>query len=393
LLYETASVPADKIEDLMRASKRRGSDSPDFSLLTDGLLAEREQGITIDVAHVYFRTPARKFIVADTPGHEQYTRNMVTGASNSTVALVLVDVQNGSLLQTYRHFFISHTLRLPNIVVCINKMDLVDYRKEPFLTIVNELTSFATRIGFPVSQLAFVPVSAIRGDNVTTRSLNTPWYEGQPLLALLETIDTMSPAADTPLRFRIQTVIRSRNHERDDYRGYAGKIVSGIIRVGDPVVALPSHLRSSVLGIDIYDKKVESARAGATVTIRLRDDVDLSRGDIIVHEWNLPTTSKSFQARMCWLHEQSLKLRRRYLLQHGTRRVMGRIEKIGAVIHPESLEAVANADGLSLNDIGDVTVTTSEELCFDTYDQIKGNGSFIVIDESTNDTVAVGVFT
>ena len=390
LLYETHSLPADKVEDLIRASKRRGFDTPDFSLLTDGLLAEREQGITIDVAHVYFQTPRRKFIVADTPGHEQYTRNMVTGASASSVALILVDARNGSLLQTYRHFLISHILELSTVIVCINKMDLVGYDERRYLHIVETLSSFAHRLGFPASRLVFIPLSASSGDNVTSSSLNTPWYTGKPLLELLETIDVPHASDDTPFRFSIQCVLRSKLPEFHDYRGYAGKIASGNIRVGDRVTILPTHNTTMVSSIDSYGREIESAEAGESVSIRLEKDLDLSRGDMIVKEGRLPIISRTVEARLCWLHERPAKVRSRYLLQHGVRRIQARIDAIRSVIHPESLEAVLNAETLSLNDIGDVTITAAAEIFYDRYQDNKANGAFIIIDEASNDTVGVG---
>ncbi len=392
LLYDTASVPADKLDDLVRASKRRGSEGPDYSLLTDGLLAEREQGITIDVAHVFFRTPTRKFIIADAPGHEQYTRNMATGASNSTVALVLVDAQNGSLLQTYRHFFIAHTFRLATIIVCVNKMDAVGYREEKFCAAVNQLAAFATRLGFPLHRLFFVPVSAKFGDTVISRSANMPWYRGKSLLELLETVETSVDAETLPLRFRVQMVIRPKSPEYADYRGYAGKIVSGSLRVGDRIMVLPSRRPSQVAAIDIFGRTVERAGAGTMPTIRLSDDIDVGRGDTIVHEDHLPTSGRTFPARVFWLHEQPTQIRKRYLVQHGTRRIVGHISSVQRVIHPESLESIEAKDTLALNDIGDITITCSSELHIDPYGSNKGNGAFILIDESTNETVAVGVF-
>lgn len=390
LLYETKSLSSDKVEDLIRASKRRGFDSPDFSLLTDGLLAEREQGITIDVAHVYFQTPKRKFIVADTPGHEQYTRNMVTGASTSSVALVLVDARNGSLLQTYRHFLISHILELSTVIVCINKMDLVDYDEKRYLQVVDTLSSFARRLGFPSQRLVFIPLSASSGDNVTATSKNTPWYEGKPLLELLETIDVPHASDAARFRFSVQLVLRSKLPQYHDYRGYAGKIASGTVHIGDNVVLLPSRITTSVTGIDLYGEEIQFAQAGEMVSIRLEKDLDLSRGDMIVKEGQLPTVSRTVDARLCWLHEQPAKVGSRYLLQHGVRRVHARIDIIRSVIHPESLEAAQGAETLSLNDIGDVTITTAVELFYDLYRENKANGALIVIDETTNHTVAVG---
>jgi sulfate adenylyltransferase subunit 1 len=390
LLYETKSLPTDKIDDLIAASTRRGFLAPDFSLLTDGLLAEREQGITIDVARVYFQTRRRKFIVADTPGHEQYTRNMVTGASTSTVALILVDARNGSLIQTYRHFFISHLLGLSTIIVCINKMDLVGYREDRYAEIVEELAAFARKLGYPASRLVFIPMSASLGDNITTRSAQTPWYAGPPLLELLEEIEPVADAVALPFRFAVQLVLRSQQPEYNDYRGYAGKIASGRIGVGDDVMVLPSGIPTRVSSIDKYGVHVESAEVGETVSICLEKDVDLSRGDLIVRAAEQPARSRSLRARVCWLTERPAKLMGRYLLQHGVRRVAARIDAFESVIHPETLEVTTDAQRLSLNEIGDVRMTTAAELFFDPYAQNKAFGVFILIDETSNDTVAVG---
>lgn len=391
LLFETKSLPVDKVEDLIRASKRRGFDSLDFSLLTDGLLAEREQGITIDVAHVYFQTPKRKFIVADTPGHEQYTRNMVTGASSSNIALILIDARNGSLLQTYRHFFISHILRLSTVIVCINKMDLVNYSEKRYHEIVNSLSSFAQRLGFPSDRLIFVPLSASLGDNITTLSPNTPWYTGKSLLELLETLDIDSNHHSLPFRFQVQLVLRSKLPEYHDYRGYAGKVATGRISIGESVMVLPSRFTTKIIGIDIAGREVESAQAGESVAVRLGKDLDLSRGDMIVKGDELPMISRVVEARVCWLSEHSAKLRSRYLLQHGVRRVLAKIHQVKSVIHPESLEEKQDSQLLALNDIGDVVLKTANELFYDPYEKNKSTGAFILIDESTNDTVAVGV--
>jgi sulfate adenylyltransferase subunit 1 len=391
LLYETKSLPSDKLDDLIRASRRRGFDAPDFSLLTDGLLAEREQGITIDVAYVYFQTPHRKFIIADTPGHEQYTRNMVTGASTSSIALILIDARNGSLLQTYRHFFISHILDLSTIIVCINKMDLVEFSEGRFQEIADDLSSFAGRIGFPPAKLNFIPLSASLGDNVTGLSSNMSWYKGKPLLEFLETLDVTAETADLPFRFQVQHILRSKLPAYRDYRGYAGKIASGIVRVGDAVIVLPSQYKTTVSGIDSAGKKIESAHAGESVSIQLSDDLDLSRGNMIVKENSMPATARSFEARICWLAERPAKLGSRYLLQHGVRRIDARLDRVKTVIHPESLRETNDANTLTMNDIGDVILTSSQDLFYDPYAKNKATGAFIIIDEATNDTAAVGI--
>ena len=392
LLYETKSLPADKLEDLRRASKRRGFATLDFSLLTDGLLAEREQGITIDVAHVYFQTPQRKFIVADTPGHEQYTRNMVTGASTSSVALILIDARNGSLLQTYRHFFISHILSLSTIIVCMNKMDIIGYEEQRYLSLVRELSTFARRIGFPLRNLIFIPISASLGDNVTTLSKNTLWYKDKPLLELLETLELPSGRHEHPFRFQVQYILRSQRPEYHDYRGYAGKIASGTLTVGDVVTVFPARSKTTVAGINYSGQSVESVQAGESISIQLTEDVDVSRGDMILKENDQPTFARTFGARLCWLHERNAKLRSRYLLQHGVRRLHARLDTVTSVIHPESLQEKQDSDTLALNDIGDVIITAAQELQYDLYAANKANGAFILIDEATNDTVAVGIF-
>jgi len=391
LLYETGSLPDDRVEDLMRASKRRGFDGPDFSLLTDGLMAEREQGITIDVAHVYFQTPKRKFIVADTPGHEQYTRNMVTGASTSTAALILVDARNGSLLQTYRHFFLSRILRLSSVVVCINKMDLVAYSRERYEDLVRDLTAFAGRIGHSAAKLLFVPLCATAGDNVTARSENMPWYRGKPLLGILEMLDIPAPGATDPLRFPVQCVLRTSRPGFPDYRAYAGKVASGVLHPGDGVMTLPSRRTATVTGIDRCGEEVRSAGAGESIAVRLDRDLDLRRGDMMVRGASVPVVSRTLESRLCWLDEQPLNVRRRYILQHGVHRVPARVETIRSVIHPASLDPSDGAASLSLNDIGDVTIAAGADLYYDPFDGNKANGAFILIDDATNDTVAVGV--
>ena len=388
LLYETKSLPADKLEDVQRASKRRGFDSLDFSLFTDGLLAEREQGITIDVAHVYFQSSHRKFIVADSPGHVQYTRNMVTGASTSSVALILIDARNGSLLQTYRHFFIS----LSTIIVCINKMDMVGYEEHRFFSIVRELSAYADSIGFPSANLIFIPISASLGDNVTTLSGNTPWYKNKPLLELLETLELPSKLVGCPFRFQVQYILRSQRPEYHDYRGYAGKIASGTLSVGDAVTVFPARVTTAVAGINLSGKPVTSAQAGESISIQLVDDIDISR-DMIVKDNKQPTLARTFGARLCWLHEHHAKIHSRYLLQHGVHRLLARLDDVVSVIHPGLQQLEQDSETLALNDIGDVIITAAQELQYDLYEVNKANGAFILIDEKTNDTVAIGIFT
>lgn len=394
LLYETNSITKDKIEALEAASKRKGLDFVDLSLLTDGLIAEREQGITIDVAHIYFSTPNRKYIIADTPGHFEYTRNMVTGASNTSVSIILIDARNGVVEQTKRHFYISSMLRIKHIVVAVNKMDLVNYSQERFDAIKNELLAIAEQVSFKGQELQFIPISSLYGENLVKKSTETPWYDGETLLETLEKIRTQNSELSTiQARFPVQQVIRPKTEEFHDYRGYAGKIASGSFIVGDLIEALPSGQISKIKTIEKFGKKLESGHAKESVVITLEDDIDVSRGNMLVKVGEQPEAKKEIEAKICWLDSQILTVGKTYLLQHGINRVKAKITKINSLIDIKnmSLNNTPPADGgIKLNEIGWITVKTASPVYADKYEDNPANGSFILIDEMNNGTVGIG---
>jgi len=386
LLYDSKQVLVDQLEHVEQTSKRMGSDFLDLSLLTDGLRAEREQGITIDVAYRYFATPQRRFIIADTPGHEQYTRNMVTGASTADLAIVLIDARKGVVAQSKRHAFISSLLRIPHMVVCVNKMDLVDFSQEVFDEIVDEFEGFAARLD--ISDVTFIPISALHGDNVVERSATMPWYEGSPLLYHLEHVHIASDRNLIDVRFPVQWVIRQRN---SDYRAYAGQLAGGILREGDDVVVLPSGQRSKVAGIDTFDGPVDEAFPPMSVALRLTDDIDVSRGSTIARTQNQPSVSNSFECLLCWMSEQPLDPKRRYLVKHTTRTAMVGAVDVRYKLDVEDLHRDESASTLGLNDLGRVRLELSSPLVYDSYRRNRITGSLIVIDEASNETVAGGV--
>jgi bifunctional enzyme CysN/CysC len=392
LLYDSKQVLADQLEHVEQASQRKGQ-VLDLSLLTDGLRAEREQGITIDVAYRYFATAQRRFIIADTPGHEQYTRNMVTGASTADLAIVLVDARKGVVAQSKRHAFISSLLGIPHVVVCVNKMDLVDYDEAAFDAVVEEFDTFAARLELP--DVTFIPISALLGDNVVDRSEVMPWYQGPPLLYHLEHVHIASDRNLIDVRFPVQWVIRpvGRDSRSDvgDYRAYAGQLAGGIIRQGDDVVVLPGGQRTTVAGIDTFEGPVEEAFPPMSVALRLSDDIDVGRGSTIVRTQNQPTVSSRFECQLCWMSEEPLSPRRRYLVKHTSRTAMvGKID-VRYRIDVETLRRDESATTLELNDLARVHVELSSPLVFDSYRRNRVTGSLIVIDEATNDTVAAGV--
>jgi bifunctional enzyme CysN/CysC len=389
LLYDSKQVLADQLAHVEQASQRMGHDFLDLSLLTDGLRAEREQGITIDVAYRYFATPQRRFIIADTPGHEQYTRNMVTGASTADLAIVLIDARKGVVAQSKRHAFISSLLGIPHVVVCVNKMDLVGFDEEVFDRIVEEFDRFAARLELP--DVTFIPISALLGDNVVERSEAMPWYQGPPVLYHLEHVHIASDRNLIDVRFPVQWVIRPPSANMVDYRAYAGQLAGGIIRQGDEVVVLPSGQRTSVAGIDTYEGPVQEAFPPMSVALRLADDIDVGRGSTIVRTRNQPTVSKSFECLICWMSEQPLSPHRRYLVKHTARSaIVGGID-VRYRIDVESLRRDEGASTLELNDLARVHMELSSPLVFDSYRRNRVTGSLIVIDEATNDTVAAGV--
>jgi bifunctional enzyme CysN/CysC len=389
LLYDSKQVLADQLEHVEQTSRRMGHDFLDLSLLTDGLRAEREQGITIDVAYRYFATTQRRFIIADTPGHEQYTRNMVTGASTADLAIVLIDARKGVVAQSKRHAFISSLLAIPHVVVCVNKMDLVDFDEEVFDAIVEDFDRFAARL--EMSDVTFIPISALLGDNVVERSQAMPWYQGPPLLYHLEHVHIASDRNLIDVRFPVQWVIRPQSTTVSDYRAYAGQVAGGVIRPGDDVVVLPSGQRSKVAGIDTFDGPVEEAFPPMSVALRLADDLDVGRGSTIVRTHNQPTVSSSFETLLCWMSEHPLDARRRYLVKHTTRTAMVGTVDVRYRIDVDTLHRDESATTLELNDLGRVRVELSSPLVFDSYRRNRVTGGLIVIDEATNETVAAGV--
>ncbi|HEY2570709.1 MAG TPA: GTP-binding protein, partial [Solirubrobacteraceae bacterium] len=389
LLYDSKQVLTDQLEHVEQASERMGHDFLDLSLLTDGLRAEREQGITIDVAYRYFATTQRRFIIADTPGHEQYTRNMVTGASTADLAIVLVDARKGVLAQSKRHAFISSLLAIPHVVVCVNKMDLVDYDQGVFDTIVEEFDQFAARLEMP--DLTYIPISALLGDNVVDRSKTMPWYEGPPLLYHLEHVHIASDRNLIDVRFPVQWVIRPPSSSVADYRAYAGQVAGGVMRPGDDVVVLPGGQRSTIAAIDTFDGPVPEAFPPMSVALRLGDDIDVGRGSTIVRTQNQPTVANHFEALLCWMSEQPLDRRRRYQVKHTTRTAMVGGLDVRYRLDVETLHRDESATVLALNDLGRVRLELSAPLVFDSYRRNRTTGSLIVIDEATNETVAAGV--
>jgi bifunctional enzyme CysN/CysC len=389
LLYDTKSIFEDQLAHVERTSEQRGDGYVNLALLTDGLRAEREQGITIDVAYRYFHTPRRKFIIADTPGHEQYTRNMVTGASTADLALILVDARKGVLEQSRRHAFIASLLRIPHLVVCVNKMDLVDFDQEVFEHICSNFTGWAAKLD--IQDVTFIPISALHGDNVVERSDRMPWYDGTSLLYHLEHVHVASDRNLQDARFPVQWVVRPMNDEHHDYRGYAGEVASGVFTVGDEVVVLPSGLETRIAGIDTMDGPLEEAYPPLSVTLRLEDDVDVSRGDMICRPHNRPVEAKDVDVMLCWMSERPLQLSGRYRIKHTTRTALAKADEMRYRIDVNSLHRDEEATSLSLNEIGRLRLRLSSPLFLDEYRRNRATGSFILIDESTNDTVAAGM--
>jgi bifunctional enzyme CysN/CysC len=389
LLYDSKQVLQDQLEHIEQTSRRMGHDFLDLSLLTDGLRAEREQGITIDVAYRYFGTAQRRFIIADTPGHEQYTRNMVTGASTADLAIILIDARKGVVSQSKRHAFISSLLAIPHVVVCVNKMDLVDYKQSTFDEIVEEFDQFAARL--EMSDVTFIPISALLGDNVVERSETMPWYQGPPLLYHLEHVHIASDRNLIDVRFPVQWVIRPQSASMLDYRAYAGQVAGGVIRTGDEVVVLPGGQHTRVAAIDTLDGPLQEAFPPMSVALRLEDDVDVSRGSTIVRAHNQPTVSNRFEALVCWMSEHPLDRRRRYLVKHTARTAMLGAIDVRYRIRVDTLHRDESAATLELNDLARVHMELSTPLVFDSYRRNRVTGSLIVIDEASNETVAAGV--
>ena len=390
LLHDTRSLFTDQLAAVEAVSAARGDEYTNLALLTDGLRAEREQGITIDVAYRYFATPRRKFVIADTPGHTQYTRNMITGASTADLALILVDARKGLLEQSRRHAFLCSLLRVPHLVLCVNKMDLVGWSRSVFEAIADEFSAFAAKLDVP--DLTVVPISALTGDNVVTRSPNMPWYEGPALLHHLEHVHIASDRNLVDVRFPVQYVIRPQSTTVTDYRGYAGQVASGVLRTGDEVLVLPSGLTSRIAGIDTADGPVDEAFPPMSVTVRLSDEIDISRGDLICRPNNSPAVAQDIEAMLCWMDETApLRPGGRYAVKHTTRAARAVVRDLHYRLDVNTLHRDESADGLRINEIGRVRLRTTVPLLADEYRRNRTTGGFIVIDESTNRTVGAGM--
>jgi bifunctional enzyme CysN/CysC len=388
MLYDAKQVFADQLSHVEDASRRRGGDGTlDLALLTDGLRAEREQGITIDVAYRYFATPKRRFIIADCPGHQQYTRNMVTGASTADLAIILLDARKGTVEQSKRHAFISALLGIPHLVVAVNKMDLVDYSAERFAELVEEFAGFAAKLD--VADIAYIPISALNGDNVVDRSERLDWHDGPTLLDYLEQVEvSYDHPHDVPARFPVQWVVKPAV---GDYRGYAGQLASGALRPGDEVVVLPGGRRTRIAAIDTFEGELDEAVAPLSITLRLEDDLDVARGELICHPEAAATVTRELEADLCWMDETPLQAGGRYAIKHTTRSAAVRVESVEHRIDVHTLERETGPTELRLNDIGRVTLRTSAALAVDPYRSNRRTGSFILIDEATNATVAAGM--
>lgn len=389
LLYDTKTIFEDQLRHVEDVSRRRGDERTNLALLTDGLRAEREQGITIDVAYRYFSTPRRKFIIADTPGHIQYTRNMVTGASTANLAIILIDARKGMVEQTRRHAFLASLLGIPHIVFAVNKMDLVGYDEAVFEKIKADLTNWVAKL--QVRDVTFIPISALNGDNIVEKSENMPWYRGTPLLYHLETVHIASDRNLIDVRFPVQWVIRPQSDEYHDYRGYAGTVQGGILKPGDEVVVLPSGFTTTIAAIDTYDGPVEEAFPPMAVTVRLADDLDVSRGDLICRPNNRPTVGQDLDAMVCWMTDRPLVHRGRYALKHTTRWVRAMVTELQYRLDVNTLHRQEGPERLGLNDIGRVRLRTTAPIFYDPYQRNRATGSFILVDEATNETVGAGM--
>jgi sulfate adenylyltransferase subunit 1 len=389
LLYDSKAIFDDQMEAMEKASSKRGTGEVDLSLLTDGLRAEREQGITIDVAYRYFATPKRKFIIADTPGHIQYTRNMVTGASTANLAIILVDARKGILEQTCRHSFIASLLGIPHVVFCINKMDLVDYDEAVFTRIQKELEDFSSKL--EVRDIRYVPISALKGDNVVDRSERMPWYEGPTLMYLLENVHIAGDLNHIDRRFPVQYVVRPMTEEHHDYRGFSGRVQGGVFRTGDAVQVLPSGFQSTIKSIHLGDRAVDEAFAPQSVVMTLADEIDISRGDMIVGANNLPESSQDIDVMLCWFNERPLAPGGKYAIKHTSRDARCMIKEVKYRMDISTLRKADGDPTIRMNDIGRVHLRTTVPLHFDKYQRNRYTGSIILIDEGTNETVAAGM--
>lgn len=389
LLYDSKAIFEDQLEALEKASINRGEEQINLSLLTDGLRAEREQGITIDVAYRYFATPKRKFIIADTPGHIQYTRNMVTGASTANAALILIDARNGVVEQTIRHCYIASLLQIPHVIVCVNKMDLVEFREDVFEQIQHDFNRFSDKLD--IRDVYFIPISALKGDNVVERSVNMPWYQGPTLMYSLEHLHISNDVNFTDTRFPVQYVVRPNSDEHHDYRGYAGRVAGGVFHTGDKVKVLPSGLSSTIKSIDFMSERLDLAFPPQSVTITLEDDIDISRGDMIVTENEQPQVSQDVTVMICWLNEKPMRPGAKYWIRHTSREARCIISGVNYKINIDNLEKDTADKHIGLNEIAEVTLRTTQSLVYDSYRKNRITGSLVLIDEGTNETICAGM--
>nr|WP_299488321.1 GTP-binding protein [uncultured Allomuricauda sp.] len=390
LLYDTKSLTDDKLEAIEKTSKQKGYDYLDFSLATDGLVAEREQGITIDVAHIYFSTANKSYIIADTPGHVEYTRNMVTGASTSQAAIILIDARKGVIEQTNRHFFINNLLRVKEVIVAVNKMDLVDFSEEKYNSIKADFEELMSKRDYAGQKITFIPVSALKGDNVVEKSKNTPWYTGETILEHLESLDLAAVSNVGTPRFPVQYVVRPKTEDFHDFRGFAGKVYGGELNVGDDVVILPSMTRSKIKNIYFYDQEYQTAPRRSSVTITLEDEVNVSRGDMLVKDGDLPTIDKQLTATVSWMDSDNLLTGGKYVIQHGVNKVLAKVDAIEHKIHPDYSGIEENVTSLQMNDLAKVRLKLNKPIFYDRFKDHRTNGSFIIIDSRTNTTAGVG---
>lgn len=391
LLYDSKNTFEDQMEAVEASSKKRGDEHVNLALLTDGLRAEREQGITIDVAYRYFATPRRKFIIADTPGHIQYTRNMVTGASTANLAIILIDARHGVIEQTCRHSFIASLLRIQHVVIAVNKMDLVDYSEEAYLKIVDQFKEFSSRLR-NIVDVSFIPISALNGDNVVDKSDKMPWYQGPSLLYHLETVYIGSDRNHVDARFPVQWVIRPHSDEYHDFRGYAGRVSSGVFKPGDDIVVQPSGFTSKIKAIYADEKEIDEAFSPMSVAIRLEDEIDISRGDLISKPNNPPEATQDIEAMICWFSaEAPLAIRGKYVLRHTTNEVKAMVKEVKYKMNINNLHKIEDDLTFNLNDIGRISLRTSKPIAADSYQNNRATGSFVLIDEQSNQTVAAGM--
>jgi len=389
LLYDSKSIFQDQLDAVKASSKNKGFDYVDLSLLTDGLKSEREQGITIDVAYRYFATPKRKFIVADTPGHIQYTRNMVTGASTANLAIILIDARKGMLEQTHRHSFIASLLRIPHAIVCVNKMDLVDYSEDVYDKIVSDFKAFASKL--EINDIQFIPISALKGDNVVNKSEHMDWYQGSTMMYHLETVHISSDYNHIDCRFPVQSVIRPHTLDNQDFRGFTGRIDGGVFKPGDRVKTLPSGFITTIKTIELGGEQIPEAFAPMSVTMTLQDEIDTSRGDMIVRENNVPEIGQDLEVLVTWMSSNPLKPRTKVVIKHTTKQCLGMVKELKYKIDINTLHRIEGIDTLAMNDIGRISLRTAKPLFYDVYKKNRQTGSIIIIDEQTNETIGAGM--